>query len=140
MFIHLPPPTDDLIDNDAEETRPINVNNCEIVESVVKFASKTLHRQEEFEDIKAVIRIRKSKKNRQHNGKKKKHNGTTTIYKTYNKTKDRVTRTQLKIGSKRRCPGRLRSSSFTNDTRRVDLVTNPVISHERYPSNLRQSR
>jgi hypothetical protein len=35
---------------------------------------------------------------------------------------------ELKIGSKRRCPGRLRSSSFTNDTRRVDLVTNPAIS------------
>jgi hypothetical protein len=28
--------------------------------------------QEEFEDIKGVIRIRKSKKNRQHNGRKKK--------------------------------------------------------------------
>ena len=69
MFIHLPPPTDDLIDNDAEETRLIyNVNHCEIVETVVKFASKTLHRQEEFEDIKGVIRIRKSKKNRQRNG------------------------------------------------------------------------
>ena len=65
MFIHLPPATDDLIDNDAEETRLIyNVNHCEIVETVVKFASKTLHRQEEFEDIKGVIRIRKSK-NRQ---------------------------------------------------------------------------
>jgi hypothetical protein len=38
------------------------------METVVKFASKTLHRQEEFEDIKAVIRIRKSKKNRQRNG------------------------------------------------------------------------
>jgi hypothetical protein len=48
MFIHLPPPTDDLIDNDAEETRLINVNNYEIVESVVKFASKTLHRQDEL--------------------------------------------------------------------------------------------
>ena len=53
MFIHLPPATDDLIENVAEETRLIyNVNHCEIVETVVKFASKTLHRQEEFEDIK----------------------------------------------------------------------------------------
>jgi hypothetical protein len=69
MFIHLPPPTDDLIDNDAEETRLIyNVNHCEIVETVAKFASKTLHKQEVFEDIKGVIRIRKSKKNRQRNG------------------------------------------------------------------------
>ena len=40
--------------------------------------------QAEFEDIKGVIRIRKSKKDRQHNGQKGK--GTkvqTTIYKTY---------------------------------------------------------
>jgi hypothetical protein len=33
--------------------------------------------KEEFEDIKGVIRIRKSKKNRQYNGQKKK------VYKTY---------------------------------------------------------
>ena len=32
--------------------------------------------QEEFEDTKVVIRIRKSKKNRQHNGQKKKHKRT----------------------------------------------------------------
>ena len=50
---------------------------------------KTLHDnikvllQEEFEDSKGVIRIRKSKKNRQHNGQKKKYKGQITIYKTY---------------------------------------------------------
>ena len=32
--------------------------------------------QEKFEDTKGVIRIRKSKKNRQHNGQKKKDKGT----------------------------------------------------------------
>jgi hypothetical protein len=32
--------------------------------------------QEEFEDTKEVIRIRISKKNRQHNGQKKKYKGT----------------------------------------------------------------
>jgi hypothetical protein len=32
--------------------------------------------QEEFEDSKGVINIRKLKKNRQHNGQKKKHKGT----------------------------------------------------------------
>jgi len=32
--------------------------------------------QEEFEDTKGVIRIRKSTKNRQHNGKKKKYKST----------------------------------------------------------------
>jgi hypothetical protein len=35
-------------------------------------------KQEEFEDIKGVIRIRKSKKNRQHNGQKKKGKSYTT--------------------------------------------------------------
>ena len=50
---------------------------------------------EEFEDTKVVIRIRISKNNRPHNGQKKKYKMTkTTIY----KTKDRVTRTQLKPG------------------------------------------
>jgi len=37
-----------------------------------------------FEDSKGVIRIRKSKKDKQHNGQKKeKTKGQTTIYKTY---------------------------------------------------------
>ena len=40
------------------------------------------------------------------------------------KTKDRVTRTPLKTG-------RVRSACSTSGTRRVNLVTNPVISHER---------
>jgi len=35
-------------------------------------------KQEEFEDIKGVIRIRKSKKKRQHNGQKKKGKSYTT--------------------------------------------------------------
>jgi hypothetical protein len=39
--------------------------------------------KEEFEDTKGVIRIRKSKKNRQYNGQKKSTKGQTTIYKTY---------------------------------------------------------
>ena len=45
-------------------------------------------------------------------------------------TKDRVTRTPLKIGGELRCSGRMSSSCSTSDTRRVNLVTNPVISHE----------
>jgi hypothetical protein len=50
---------------------------------------------QEFEDTKRVIRIRKSKKDRYHNGKKKqqKDKQRSTIH-TY-KTKDRVTRTQV---------------------------------------------
>jgi hypothetical protein len=39
--------------------------------------------EEEFEDTKGVIRIRISKKNRQHNDQKKRENEQTTIYKTY---------------------------------------------------------
>ena len=38
--------------------------------------------KEEFEDTKGVIRIRKSKKDRQHNAKRKRTKGQTTIYKT----------------------------------------------------------
>ena len=46
------------------------------------------------------------------------------------KTKDRVTRTALKTGCERRCSGRVGSSCSTSGTRRVNLVTNPVISRE----------
>jgi uncharacterized protein (DUF2141 family) len=53
---------------------------------------------EEFEDTKGVIRIRISKKNRQHNGQKKKHKRTNNDLQNIHKTKDRVTRTRLKPG------------------------------------------
>ena len=46
------------------------------------------------------------------------------------KTKDRVTRTPLKTGVELRYSGRVGSSCSTSDVRRVNLVTNPVISHE----------
>ena len=46
------------------------------------------------------------------------------------KTKDRVTWTPPKTGGELRCYGRVSSSCSTSDTRRVNLVTNPVISHE----------
>ena len=47
------------------------------------------------------------------------------------KSKDQVTRTPLKIGGELMCSGRVFCSCSTSDTRRVNLVTNPVISHER---------
>ena len=47
-----------------------------------------------FEDTKGVIRIRKSKKDRQHSGQKDKQRST----KNTHKTKNRVTRTPLKTG------------------------------------------
>ena len=42
------------------------------------------------------------------------------------KTKDRVTRTPLKTGGELRCSRKVSSSCSTSDTRRVNLVTNPV--------------
>jgi hypothetical protein len=52
-----------------------------------------------FEDTKGVIRIRKSKKNRQHNGQKKKDKRTNNdLQNIHIKTKDRVRRTPLKTG------------------------------------------
>jgi hypothetical protein len=41
-----------------------------------------------------------------------------------------VTRTPLKTGGELRCSGRVSSSFSTSGTRRVNLVTNPVISRE----------
>ena len=47
-----------------------------------------------------------------------------------NETKDRVILTPLNTGVEVRCSGRVRSSCSTSGTRRVNLVTNPVISRE----------
>jgi hypothetical protein len=79
--------------------------------------------EEEFEDIKGVIRIRKSKKDRQHNGQNKKTKGQTTIYKTL-RIKYRSSNTNF---IKNRKGKQFRS---THATHRVTLVTNPVTSHE----------
>ena len=46
------------------------------------------------------------------------------------KTKARVARTPLRTGCELRCAGRVSSSCSTGGTRRVNLVTNPVISRE----------
>ena len=46
------------------------------------------------------------------------------------KIKDRVTRTLLKLGVNCRCSGRDNSSCSISGSRRVNLVTNPVISHK----------
>jgi hypothetical protein len=71
---------------------------------------KCLLFQEECEDTKVVIRIRKAKKDRQHNDK-----GQTTIYKH-----------KHKLG----CSRRVDNSCSTSGTRRVNLVANQVISHD----------
>jgi hypothetical protein len=62
--------------------------------------------------------------------KRKSTKGQTTIYKTTHKTTDRVTRTPLKTGGELRCSERVSSSCSTSGTRLVNLVANPVISHE----------
>jgi hypothetical protein len=51
-----------------------------------------------FEDTKGVIKIRKSKKDRQDNGQKKKDKKTNNDQKHTHEIKGRVTRTPLKTG------------------------------------------
>ena len=46
------------------------------------------------------------------------------------KTKARVTRTPLKTGGELRCSGMVYNSCSTSGTRRVNLDTNPMISHQ----------
>ena len=78
-----------------------------------------------------VIRICKSKKDRRHNGqKKKRQKDKQWSTKHGHKTKYQATQTLPKTGGELRCPGRESSSCSTSGTRGVNLVTNPVISHE----------
>ena len=86
-------------------------------------------KKEEFGDIKEVIGIRKSK-DKQHNGQMKKDKMTKWSTKHTHKTKYRVTRTPLKTGGGLGCSGRVSIICFTNDARRVTLVTDLVISHK----------
>jgi hypothetical protein len=73
--------------------------------------------------------MRKSK-DRQHNGQQKRSKRTNNdLRSTAQKTKDRTTRTPLKSGGELRHFGIISSSCSTSDTRRVILVTKPVISH-----------
>ena len=72
-----------------------------------------------------VIRILKSKKDRQHNGKRKKYKRTNNDLQNLQiKLKDRVTRTPLKTGGELMCSRRVSSSCSTSGTHRVNLVTN----------------
>jgi hypothetical protein len=65
--------------------------------------------EEEFENTKGVIRIQKSKKDKQHNGQKDKEQN----------TKDRAIRTPVKPNSELRCSGRVSHSCSTSGTHRV---------------------
>jgi hypothetical protein len=96
---------------------------CRIVSRVHLYAYHVLLRRD-WRYQREVIRICKSKKNRQHNAQKKSTKGQTTIYKIYAyETKDRVTRTPLKTGGELMCSGRVSSSCSTSGTRRVNLVS-----------------
>ena len=76
---------------------------------------------------KGVIKIRKLVKYRQHNDQKKRDERTNKRHKEHTlKTKDRVARSPQKL----EVVWKVNSSCSTSDTRLVDLVTNPVISHE----------
>jgi hypothetical protein len=87
--------------------------------------------EKKFEDTKRIIRICKLKKDRQHNGQKEKgQKDKQRSTKHTDKTKDRVTRTPLKTESELSISERVSSSCFTRGTRRFNLVTNPVTSHE----------
>jgi hypothetical protein len=64
--------------------------------------------QEEFEDTKGVIRICKSKKDKQHNSQKKKVKRTNTDQQDpTQKSKDQGTRTSQQTGSEFRCSRRV---------------------------------
>ena len=66
---------------------------------------------DEFYDTKGIIKICKSKKNRQHNGQKKKDKMTNNdLQNITQKTKDWVTRTPLNTGSELMCSGRVINS------------------------------
>ena len=62
--------------------------------------------KERFEDTKWIIRSIKSKKSRQYNDKQKKEERTTNdLNNTTQKTKGRITRTQLQTGDESICSG-----------------------------------
>ena len=82
--------------------------------------------EEELEDTKGVIIICISRMTRQYKDQSQMDKQRSTKH-TY-KTKDRVTRTPLNTSSELRCSGRVSSSCSTGNTRRGNLVTNPVIN------------
>jgi hypothetical protein len=86
---------------------------------------------EEFEDTKGVIRIRISKKNRQHNDQKKKiQKEKQRSTKHTHKTKDRVKRTQLNTDEHLRCSERVGSSCSTSD--KLWMRKRPGSVHEKW--------
>ena len=75
---------------------------------------------------KETIRIRKPKKDREHNGHKKKVKWTNNdLLQTTQKTKDRATRILLKTRGELKWSGRVKSTCSASDTRHVTLYYKP---------------
>jgi len=108
----------------ADTTRNLNLKS--LIQSLVGIVNSLIHPKKEFKDTKGVIRIRKSMKDRHHNGQNKKDQQRST--KHTHKTKDQVTPTPLKIVGELRCSGRVSSFCSASDIHRVTLVAKPVIS------------
>ena len=78
------------------------------MESMSVRFSQTMQSKGESEDIKRVIGIHQSKKDRQYNGQKKRgQKDKQRSTKHTHKTKDQVTRTPLKTGCELRCSGKV---------------------------------
>jgi predicted phage tail protein len=77
------------------------------------------------------MRSCKSRKDTQHNDQKKRENKRTNynLQNTTQKTKNQAHRIPIITGGERMCSGRVGSSCSTSGNRRVNLVTNPGISH-----------
>ena len=75
----------------------------------------------EFEDNKGIIKIRKSKKNRQHDGQRKKYKKTNNDLQNIH-IKPKIELHEPKAGGELRCSGRVGSSCSTSGTRHVNLT------------------
>ena len=110
----------------------IFLNKYSFESKLFHFLSATIYTWmlvQEFEDTKGASRIRISKRNRQHNGQKKKYKRTNNDLQNKH-IKLKIPWSPLQTGGELRCLGRVGSSCSTSDTRCVNLVTNLVISHE----------
>jgi len=107
----------------VERSRQLYLFHIHLSNSIAKVKDSIWYElciQEEFEDTTGVIRVRKSKKNRQPNDQMKRDKETNNDLFT-NKTKDRVTRTPTKNRGELRCSGCVGSSRSASGTRRVTL-------------------
>jgi len=96
----------------------------------VQVNNKICSRHDIAEDTKGVIRMCIEEKQTTQWPKEKVQKDKQRSTKHSHKNKDRVTRTPLKTGGGLWFSGRVSSSCLTSGTRRFNLVTNMVTSHE----------